>query len=97
MANGDGNGYPSMQVIVTFVVRALVGLFVLVLGWNVRSVVQDVQELQASDRAQDRQIITLQVERRQDAKKLDDIDEKLEAIRTMLVTGEIRVIPREGG
>lgn len=56
MANGDGNGYPSMQVIVTFVVRALVGLFVLVLGWNVRSVVQDVQELQASDRTQDRQI-----------------------------------------
>lgn len=54
MANGDGNGYPSMQVIVTFVVRALVGLFVLVLGWNVRSVVQDVQELQASDRTQDR-------------------------------------------
>lgn len=96
MANGDGHGYPTAQTIVAWLVRGLVGLFVLVLSWNVRGIVQDVRELQMSDRTQDRYIITLQVERRADAEKLDQIDSKLEAIRQMLVTGEIRVIPRDG-
>lgn len=95
MADRSDNEYPSAQTVVTWVVRGIVGLFVLVLSWNVRSIVSDLSALQASDRQQDRQIITLQVERRGDVEKLDQIDRKLEAIRQMLITGEIRVVTRE--
>lgn len=89
------NEYPSAQTVITWIVRGIVGLFVLVLSWNVRSIVSDLSALQDSDRQQDRQIITLQVERRGDVEKLDQIDRKLEAIRQMLITGEIRVVTRE--
>lgn len=95
MTDRSDNGYPSTQTVVTWVTRGIVGLFVLILSWNVRSIVGDLRALQASDREHDRQIITLQVQQRSDAEKLDQIDRKLEAIRQMLITGEIRVVTRE--
>lgn len=93
MANGDA--YPSTEKVITLAMRLITLALFGLLAWTGRSIIKDVSELQANNRSHDRQIIRLQEQRISDSDKLDDIDRKIEAIRQMLVSGEIRVVTRE--
>lgn len=89
------NDYPSTEKVITLTMRLITLALFGLLAWTGRSIIQDVDKLQENDRSHDRQIIRLQEQRISDSDKLDDIDRKVEAIRQMLITGEVRVVTRE--
>lgn len=95
--DGDRDLRLNVPILVTWALRGLVAILIALLWAGIESRDEEIAALTASVHGLEREVITLQVERRSDVQRLESIDRKLEAIRQMLVTGEIRVVPtREG-